>query len=208
LYGLGSKSIEIDELLGQYGDADFSQAENTNSQRQNRDTGLLAAVDQLAFSESEDEEDADSMAKDEFMAENDVVNITQFPSIAATIPVDITITTLNGYRRNGPFGKLYAIGVLFRKSSDLQYRFRTAQLAKNPSQKSLKWVHNVATRWFSDYAMAERAVLLRPALNRLFVCVEIGWFRRGSVAHKRPEILAYKLTDSEWQIVNILLLIL
>jgi hypothetical protein len=30
LYGLGSKSIEIDELLGQYSDADFSQAENTN----------------------------------------------------------------------------------------------------------------------------------------------------------------------------------
>jgi hypothetical protein len=56
--------------------------------------------------------------------------------------------------------------------------------------------------------MAERAVLLRPALNRLFVNVEIGWFRRGSVAHKRPEILAYKLTDSEWKIMNILLFIL
>jgi hypothetical protein len=69
-------------------------------------------------------------------------------------------------------------------------------------------VHNVATRWFSNYAMTERAVLLRPVLNRLFVDVEIGWFRRGSVAHKWPKIMAYKLTDSEWQIVNILLLIL
>jgi hypothetical protein len=56
--------------------------------------------------------------------------------------------------------------------------------------------------------MAERAVLLQPALNRLFVDVEIGWFRRGFVAHKRPKILAYKLTHSEWQIMNILLLIL
>jgi hypothetical protein len=76
LYDLGSKSIEIDELLGQFGDADFSQAENTNSQRQNRDIGLLVAVDQLAFSESEDDENADFMAENEFIAEDDAVNIT------------------------------------------------------------------------------------------------------------------------------------
>jgi hypothetical protein len=119
LYGLGSKSIEIGELPDQYGDADFSQAENTNFQRQNHDTGLIAAIEQLAFSKSKDNEDADFMAEDEFMAEDDVINVTQFPSIAVATPIDIITTTFNSYRRNGPFGKLHAINVLFRKSSDL-----------------------------------------------------------------------------------------
>jgi hypothetical protein len=54
----------------------------------------------------------------------------------------------------------------------------------------------MATRWSSDYAMAEKAFLLRPALQRLFVNIEVQWINGGR-NYQRPEILSYMLTDSE-----------
>jgi hypothetical protein len=52
--------------------------------------------------------------------------------------------------------------------------------------------------------MAERALILRRALQRLFIDVEEQWLHRGSVASQRQEILAYKLIASEWQIITAL----
>jgi hypothetical protein len=74
------------------------------------------------------EADADSTVEDD-----DDCN-TQVPAIAATVPTHITTTPLATYRRDGPFGKLHAIGVIFRKSSQLKDAFFAAQLAINPDQ--------------------------------------------------------------------------
>jgi hypothetical protein len=52
--------------------------------------------------------------------------------------------------------------------------------------------------------MAERALRSKRALNRLFIDIEEQWHDRGSVVSQRPEILSYKLTPSEWQIVSAL----
>jgi hypothetical protein len=134
--------------------------------------------------------------------ENEEEYNTQFPAIAAPVPICINTESLAKYRHDGPFGKLYAIGVLFRRSSQLKDAFYAAQQAVNPGQPPLAWVHNVATRWPSDYAMAERALRLKRALNRLFMDAEKQWNDCESVASQRPEILSFKLTPSEWQIVN------
>jgi hypothetical protein len=51
---------------------------------------------------------------------------TLFPAMLATIPNNITANSLDKFRREGPFGKLYNIGVLFRKFSALKYQFLAA----------------------------------------------------------------------------------
>jgi hypothetical protein len=82
---------------------------------------------------------------------------TQIPAIAAEILTYITITSLAKFRRNGPFSKLHAFNVLLRKSTQLKQAFIAAQLAINPGQQPLAWVHNMATRWFFNFAIAEKA---------------------------------------------------
>jgi hypothetical protein len=58
---------------------------------------------------------------------------TQIPLIAAEIPIQISITTLDIYRRNSLFGKLYSIDMLFHNNSQLNKAFLDAQCAINPS---------------------------------------------------------------------------
>jgi hypothetical protein len=177
LYGLGSKAIKLRELLGQYGDQDFDDSKNTTAEvdggeDDNADDAIFTAVDELSMNaDVEIEADADSTVEDDDDYD------TQVPAIAATVPTHITTTSLATYHRDGPFGKFHAIGVLFRKSSQLKDAFFAAQLAINPDQQPLAWIHNVATRWSSDYAMAERALTLRRALQRRFHgMVARGWF--------------------------------
>jgi hypothetical protein len=59
------------------------------------------------------------------MAEDDDYD-TQIPAIAAEIPIYIIITSLAKFRRDGPFGKLHAFGVLLRKSTQLKQAFIAA----------------------------------------------------------------------------------
>jgi hypothetical protein len=179
IYGLGSKAVNIRDLLGQHSDRDFENNENTNSRNNNAgDNVLITAVNELSCnSDFENEENADSMVTEEDEDYN-----TQVPAIATPIPTYITTTSLAKYTRDGPFGKLHAIDVLFRKSSQLKDAFYAAQRAINPGQPPLAWIHNVATRWSSNYAMAEKALRLKRALNRLFIDIEKQWHNRGSVS--------------------------
>jgi hypothetical protein len=62
---------------------------------------------------------------------------TQIPAIATPILIYITTTSLVKYIRDSPFGKLHAIGVLFRKISQLKDAFYAAQRAINPGQPPL-----------------------------------------------------------------------
>jgi hypothetical protein len=97
---------------------------------------------------------------------------TQVPAIAIPILTHITITSLAKYTRDGPFGKLHAIGVLFRKNNQLKNAFYAAQRAINPGQPLLAWIYNVATRWFFNYAIAEKALRLKRAFNKLFIDIK------------------------------------
>jgi hypothetical protein len=203
--------VSVEELLGRYGDEDFGNDENTSFESEHGEKGnhkrFIEAIDTLEFDPDfqEEEKNAGSIADDDSMADEDEGYAAQTPAIAAKVPRQTTATSLASYRRNGPFGKLHSIGVLFRNSSQLNKAFRDAQRETNPSgQQSLAWVHNVATRWSSDYAMAERALLLRPALQRLFVNIEVQWINDGRNHHQQPEILSYMLTDSEWEVVKCL----
>jgi hypothetical protein len=56
--------------------------------------------------------------------------------------------------------------------------------------------------------MAARALVLRRPLNRFFSIIEERWINDGSIPSQKPEILQYKLTPSEWQIISLLQLIL
>jgi hypothetical protein len=128
----------------------------------------MTAVNELSCNFNfEDEENADSM-----VTKKDEDYNTQVPAIAIPIPTHITTTFLAKYTRDGSFGKLHAIGVLFRKSSQLKDAFYAAQRAINPGQPPLAWIHNMATRLSSNYAIAEKALRLKRALNRLFIDIE------------------------------------
>jgi hypothetical protein len=155
IYSQKSKAIDIRELLDHYGDQDFGINESTDSEADNNDSSnnaaFFSAIDELEFDSSVKDENADFMAKDDDYD-------TQIPAIAAEILTYITTISLAKFRRDGPFGKLHAFGVLLRKSTQLKQAFIAAQLAVNPGQQSLAWVHNMATRWFSDFAMAEKAL--------------------------------------------------
>jgi hypothetical protein len=114
---------------------------------------------------------------------------------------------LQRYRKNGPFGKLHNIGAHLRKSSQLKQLFNEAQRSVS-GDRPLAWVQNVATRWSFDYAMAARALVLRRPLNRFFSDIKERWVNEGSISFQKPEILQYKPTPFEWQVVSLLQLIL
>jgi hypothetical protein len=102
----------------------------------------MTAVNELSCnSDFENEENADFMVTEEDEDYN-----TQVPAIAIPIPTHIIITFLAKYIRDGPFGKLHAIGVLFRKNSQLKNAFYAVQRAINPGQPPLAWIHNMETR--------------------------------------------------------------
>jgi hypothetical protein len=128
LYGAGSKVVSIEELLGRYGDEDFGNNENTSSDREHNgddDERFIEAIDALE-SDPDFQEDVDSIANDNFTADEDEGYATQTPAITARIPTQITAASLASYRRNGPFGKLHSIGILLRNSSQLNKAFRDA----------------------------------------------------------------------------------
>jgi hypothetical protein len=155
IYGQKSKAIDIKELLDHYSNEDFSINKYIGFKADNSDSSNNAAfffvINELEFDSSVKNENAD------FITENNDYD-TQIPAIAAEIPTYITIISLAKFRRDGPFAKLHVFGMLLRKSTQLNQAFIAAQLAINPGQQPLAWVHNVATRWFFDFAMAEKAL--------------------------------------------------
>jgi hypothetical protein len=147
-----------------HGDRDFKEVDNTRNDdpleltaNNDEDKAPFHALPELKSDfDFEEDENADSVVSTE---DNEISDFdTLFPAIPATIPNNITATSLDKFRREGPFGKLHNIGVLFRKSSTLKHQFLAAQREVNPDQEPKAWVHNVATRWFSDNAIAKRAL--------------------------------------------------
>jgi hypothetical protein len=156
-----------------------------------------------ALRELAGDKDFTSDSEDFFFSENEDEPVSQFPAITTAVPARITTQSLQRYRKNGPFGKLYNIGAHLRKSSQLKQLFYEAQKSIT-GERPLAWVQNVVTRWSSNYAMAARILVLRRPLNRFFSIIEERWVNNGSIPSQKPEILQYKLTPSEWQIISLL----
>jgi hypothetical protein len=119
--------------------------------------------------------------------------------VAAAVPEAITLDFLDSYCKAGPFGKQNNIGVLLQQSNQLKQLFHDIQIAHNrPPQL---WIHNVATRWSSDYEMAARVLELWEPLEWLFETVE----EQCSIEKTpEPEILSLKLPSMEWLTVQAL----
>jgi hypothetical protein len=188
----------MEELLGPNGDPDFANATQEIEDEFNT----------IRSEESDDGELQDGSVSDEdFMSEEEAdFEDSQFPAVAIDPSNPITTKSLDNYRKTGPFGKLHKIGVLSRKSSQLKQLFHDVQVQHKQTTRA--WVHNIATRWSSDYEMATRALELRRALDWLFTAVEEPWYEAGAVISQRPELLSYKLTPREWSIVKTLRLVL
>jgi hypothetical protein len=174
LYGEGSKVVQMEDLLDDLDSAIINEREVA--------TRLITA------DEFYNEEDFTDNEQDDEDDEND--DASTAPSL---IP-----ESLDRYRKDGPFGKLHNIGVHLRQSSQLQQAFQDAQ---QPCNTPLAWVHNVATRWSSDYAMAIRALQLRGPLTRLFADIES---QGTAAATRRPGFLANKLEPGEWRVIEVL----
>jgi hypothetical protein len=157
IYGHRSKAIDIRELLGHHGDRDFGGDENTDSEAGDGDGGddgdnnaflmLLTSYASIP-----------ALKMKMLILWLKMTIDTQVLAIAASILTHITTISLARFRRDGPFGKLHSIDVLLRKNSQLKQAFIAAQIAVNPGQQPLAWVHNMATRWSSDYIMAAKAL--------------------------------------------------
>jgi hypothetical protein len=200
LYNDGTKQISLIQLGDAYGNPDFLSSDDNKDDSEEKQA-LNAHLDCLQTSNSV--EDHGEFSGDDAEEDFELPDI-QIPGTAAHIPTIINHESLENYRKKGPFGKLYNIGVLFRRSSQLKQAFLKAQKEMIPHQTPRAWVHNVATRWSSDFAMAERTLELQPALSKLFANIHQAWVTEGSMLAQRLEILNYKLTTPEWRMVAVL----
>ncbi|KAI1874248.1 uncharacterized protein JN550_002827 [Neoarthrinium moseri] len=199
MYGDGAKKTDFHELLGKF-QADSGPSGEGEMQN------LREAIQMIGDDEYWDEHQEEVLAaadEDDILAADAV---SDFPAVSAEIPALVNASSLEQYRKSGPFGKLHNIGVCLRLSSQLTDRWMKCQQAVDPNHPPLAWRHNVATRWLSDEGMAARALTKRPALDRLLTEVGDTFARRSkkSRSDKPPEILQYKLTEDEWLVVDCL----
>lgn len=125
----------------------------------------------------------------------------QESGLSYPVPNQLNADELARYRKSGPLGKLHNIGVLMRRSSQIQEEFFRAQTSIDPNITPATWVHNVCTRWQSDEAMAARALEKRQAINRMFQTIEDNWTSRGAIVAEYPRILDERLSHQEWHVV-------
>jgi hypothetical protein len=122
LYGERSKGVQMKDLLT---DLDFAIINERKEA-----TRLITA------NEFYNEKDFTDDEQDNENDENDDASTAPF----------LTPESLDRYRKDGPFGKLYNIGVHLRQSNQLQQAFQDAQ---QPCNTPLAWVqcgHTVVLR--------------------------------------------------------------
>lgn len=190
LYGDGTKRLSVNDLLTQPDDSDFSfddeavitALQETEDNDQDVDGGALLAIEEDKY--------------------YNTPLATAYP--VPTIPTADAVAT---YSKRGPFGKLHNLGNAFSASSQLAEIFAEAQRQIHP-EYHLNWVQNVTTRWQSDEAMAARAIKERESLNRMFIIIQQRYQderdKPGATDSKVPvpEVLSYKLTPTEWLVVE------
>jgi hypothetical protein len=127
LYGNETKQVSLTQLENACGDPDFlSRDDNKNDSEKQQ--ALNAHLNRLQTSNSVENygKSSGDDAKENFELSN-----IQIPGTAAHIPTIINHEFLENYRKEGPFGKLHNIGVLFCKSSQLKQAFLKTQKKDN-----------------------------------------------------------------------------
>ena len=120
--------------------------------------------------------------------------------------VDLEELQLTVWRRKGPLGKLHNVVYWIARSPQRNERLLALQRQLIPSDKPLELVKDVATRWNSFDAAAERAIQLRPAIDELMIEIEIehaeyeARCRRSGKqpTRKPPPILNDRLSSNDW----------
>ncbi len=189
LYGDGTKRLSVDDLLTQPDDSDFSF----------NDEAVITALQEAEDNDQDVNAEVLAMEKDEYY---NTPLATPYP-----VPTILTADAVTTYSKRGPFGKLHNLGNAFSASSQLTETFAEAQRQIHP-EYHLNWVQNVTTRWQSDEAMAARAIKERESLNRMFSIIQQRYQEErdkpGATDSKVPvpEVLSYKLTPTEWLVVE------
>jgi hypothetical protein len=216
MYGEGCKRLPLDQVLRNWLQDSFADEDEENE-------ALERAFDEVAINPEEDltrqdsaseDEDDDALDTDPFVDtedEDDEYNNSdvsdELVEAAAcafdySTPSQLTRKTMEKYQKRGPFGKLHNHGNCFHRSSQLVGAFRDAQTELDPSATTKEWVHNNATRWQSDEAMAARALELQPAIKRLHQNLEYQWDAAGSKEKDKPPVLEFKLGAQDWRVVE------
>jgi hypothetical protein len=122
LYGNGTKQVSLIQLGDAYGNPDFLSSDDNKDDNEEQQA-LNAHLDRLQTSNSiKDQSESSGDDADEDFELPDA----QVPVTAAHILIIIDHEFLENYRKEGPFGKLHNIGVLFRRSSQLKQAFLRA----------------------------------------------------------------------------------
>ncbi|KAJ3575724.1 hypothetical protein NPX13_g3934 [Xylaria arbuscula] len=218
LYGEGCKRLPLDQVLANWGQGSFANEdeENDTLDRAFREV-ILDLEDDLSqqdiASELEDMDDGDlsdfdcvsnsseSIEEEESHISHSQVDTT-LQDFDSSAPDIVNTETMAKYQKNGPFGKLHNQGNCFRSSSQLVGALHAAQKEINPLVNTKEWVHNNATRWQSDEAMAARALLLQPAIKRLQQNLQDQWELSGSKEKEKPPLLEFRLGPQDWRVVE------
>lgn len=216
LYGDGCKRLPLDRALATWGIQAFSD-EDEESEALERAFDDLRA-DSTAFDDQQsffDDSSADQSAidsssdsGDEEDEEADVLSDARIESILSALDYEpapqVNSKALEKYYKSGPLGKLHNHGICFHRSSQLVSAFHNAQRAVNKDAPVREWVHNNATRWQSDEAMAARAIEQRAAITTLHQILEYQWELAGAKVQDRPPLLDFKLGPQDWMVVGVL----
>lgn len=221
LYGDGCKHLPLDEVLQNWlRDSFADEDEETRALEEAfgvEDSNLEDESDREDSDvEAGDEEDDSESSADSFISSSDTTetnsqeefNLPEDQIEAASqafnypAPTQLNTRSMARYQKKGPFGKLHNHGNCFHRSSQLVGAFHKAQKDVDPSAVIKEWVHNGATRWQSDEAMAARALLLQPAIRRLYSNLEEQWEADGQKAKDKPQLLEFRLGRQDWFVVE------
>lgn len=214
LYGEACKRLHLDEVLGSWGQEAFTDEVEEDQALDAVFEGLREEVqDEISQQDSgEEDDDISDLTESDLFASGsedheEEVNLdlevdTVLQGFDYLSPDQINSRTMGKWQKQGPPGKLHNHGNCFHRSSQLVGALHDAQKAIHPEATTKEWVHNNATRWQSDEAMAARALELRQPLERLHRELQDQWEAAGSKPRDKPPVLDYRLGPEDWRVVE------
>jgi hypothetical protein len=177
LYNNGTKQVSLIQLRDAYENPDFLSSDDNKDDGEEQQA-LNAHFDRLQTSNSVKDhgEFSDDDAKKNFELPD-----TQIPGTAAHIPTIIDHEFLENYRKKRAFWQAIQHRRAIPQKQPAKAGLFKGPKRDNPHQTPRAWVHNVATRWSSDFAIAERALKLQPAFSKLFAKIHQAWVTEGSI---------------------------
>lgn len=209
LYGENCKRLPLDEVLRSWSIQDFATEEEEDLVLDQAFEGLREELQDDPSQQESDHEDAQQ--EDENLADylgagesddgqdedDDLLQALDYLA-----PEEINTRTMAKWQKQGPLGKLHNHGNCFHRSSQLVAALEASQRAINSEGIAKTWIHNNATRWQSDEAMAARALELRRPLERLHNDLHDQWEAAGAKENDKPLILDFRLGPQDWRVVG------